>query len=73
MLWANAVWKITDTEDIRQLQNEEKLNLQEWLENKDKKYIIIFNDISQTLAENTEDYKTIYKEKDVVVFEKNNY
>ena len=31
MLWANSVWSITDTNDVVQLQKEEKLNIQEWI------------------------------------------
>ena len=69
MLWANSVWKITDTTDIRELQIQKELNIREWLENENKKYLIYF-DTNKEVEKETEKYKTIYDTKEVVILEK---
>lgn len=69
MLWANSVWSITDTDDVVQLQKEEKLNIQEWVLNNKKKYLIYF-DTTENVEKETNNYKTIYEAEDVVVLEK---
>lgn len=69
MLWANSVWQITDTKDVGELQIPKELNIKEWLENEQKKYLIFF-DTSKEIEENTEKYKTIYSGADVIILEK---
>ena len=72
MLWANSAWKITDTEDVRQLQIQEELNMNNWLENNDKKYLIyLYSDKQENQINNeNENYKTIYKTDGAIVLEK---
>ena len=69
MLWANSVWRITDSEDVKQLQVPEELDIQKWLDNEEKKYLIYF-DTSQEIDSETEQYKTIYKAEDAIILEK---
>ena len=69
MLWADVVWKITDTEDIRKLQEEEKLNIPEWINDNQKKYLIIL-DTNKDIEKENEKYKTIYEVKDAIILEK---
>lgn len=69
MLWANSVWRITDTNDVVQLQKEEELNIQEWISNTEKKYLIYF-DATESIEKETESYKTIYETKDAIILEK---
>ena len=69
MLWANSVWKITDIDNVHLLQKEEKLDIQKWLENENKKYLIYF-DTSNVLDRESENYKVIYEKQDVIILEK---
>ena len=69
MLWANSVWRITDSEDVKQLQVPEEIDIQKWLDNEEKKYLIYF-DTSQEIDSETEQYKTIYKAEDAIILEK---
>ena len=69
MLWANSVWSITDTDDVVQLQKEEKLNIQEWILDNKKKYLIYF-DTTENIEKETNNYKTIYEAENVVILEK---
>lgn len=69
MLWANSVWQITDTDDVVQLQIPEELDIQKWLENENKKYLIYF-DLSENIEKETNEYKTIYETTDARILEK---
>lgn len=69
MLWANSVWEITDTRDVVELQKEKELDINKWLENTEKKYLIYF-DTSKDIEKETEKYKTIYEAEGVRILEK---
>lgn len=69
MLWANSVWKITDTDDVVKLQIEEELDIENWIENDEKKYLIFF-DTAQEVDRQTENYTTLYEVEDAVILEK---
>lgn len=69
MLWANSAWEITDTDDVHKLQEPEELDIDKWLKNTEKKYLIYF-DSSKEVNKETEKYKTIYDEKDAIILEK---
>lgn len=71
MLWANSAWRITDTTDVSELQKEKELDIQEWIENENKKYLIYF-DTTKNIEKETTDYKTIYEVKDAIILEKVN-
>ena len=71
MLWANSAWRITDTTDVSELQKEKELDIQEWIENGNKKYLIYF-DTTKNIEKETTDYKTIYEVKDAIILEKVN-
>lgn len=71
MLWANSVWKITDTEDVRMLQVPEELDINKWNEDNNKKYLIFF-DINKEIDRNSEKYKVIYEKEDAIILEKTN-
>ncbi len=72
MLWASPLWNITDTDDVAKLQKPQKLDMNKWIENNEKKYLIYFytDDDVKEIEEETNNYKTIYKEDDVIVLEK---
>lgn len=69
MLWANSAWKITDTTDVKELQIEKDLDIQEWVENDKKKYLIYF-DKTKDVPKETKNYKTLYEAEDAVILEK---
>jgi len=69
MLWANSVWRLTDSQDLAVLQRGEELSIQKWLENKDKKYLIYF-DMEADIKRETDKYKTIYEREDARILEK---
>lgn len=71
MLWANSVWKITDTEDVRELQVPEELDINKWIENNNKKYLIFF-DINKEINRQDNRYNVLYEEEDVIILEKTN-
>lgn len=71
MLWANSVWKITDTEDVRKLQVPEELDINKWNEDNNKKYLIFF-DMNKEIDRNSEKYKVIYEKEDAIILEKTN-
>ncbi len=71
MLWANSVWKITDTEDVRELQVPEELDINKWIQNNDKKYLIFF-DMNKEIERDSEKYKVIYEKEDAIILEKTN-
>lgn len=69
MLWANSVWKITDTDDVQKLQIPEELNIEEWVKDENKKYLIYF-DASKDIEGETQDYRTLYSSNDARILEK---
>lgn len=69
MLWANSIWKITDTEDIRDLQVLKELDIDKWIEDNNKRYLIFFN-VDKEVDRDSENYKIIYEKEDAIVLEK---
>lgn len=69
MLWANSVWKLTETDDVVKLQVPEEIDINKWLENAQKKYLIYF-DITKDIERENERYKTIYEVEDAIILEK---
>ena len=69
MLWANSLWKITDTTDVVELQKEEEVDIDTWLLNSKKKFLITLKKFDRD-NENKEMYNELYDESDIVVLEK---
>lgn len=69
MMWASNVGKITETDDMYLLQFPIEFDLQGWLDNDSKKYLIYF-DTSKEVEKETDKYRTIYEKEDVIILEK---
>lgn len=69
MLWANPLWRITESRDVKELQQVNEVDINKWLENDQKKYYIFF-DTSKEIKKDTEKYKTIYESEDIIILEK---
>jgi len=67
--WANAAWRLTDSQDVKVLAKVEELDIQKWLRNNNKKYLIYF-DTTKDIQRQTNKYKTIYETQDVIILEK---
>ncbi|MCI8640676.1 MAG: hypothetical protein HFJ59_02215 [Clostridia bacterium] len=71
-LWANLAWEIIDTENIKEiLSSNRKFNINNWLEDKEKKYLIYFyKEEANDIKEEPNKYQIIYKTNDAIVLEK---
>ena len=72
MLWAKDLTEITDTDDIHELviEKDTKESVKEWLNNKNKKYLILFDTSNKQIKEENKDYKIMHKSADIIILEK---
>ncbi|MBP3255728.1 MAG: hypothetical protein J6M60_04495 [Clostridia bacterium] len=69
MLWANDLAKITETEDVRELQIPVELDVEGWLKDENKKYYLCLN-ADEEIDLSSDRYVVDYKDKDVIILKK---
>ena len=69
MLWANDIAKITETEDVRELQVPVELDIEGWLKDENKNYYLCFN-ADEEIDLSSNKYIVDYKDKDVILLKK---
>ena len=70
MLWAKDLTEITDTDDIHELIKEKPLDIQGWIDNENKKYLITLNKQDLELNDKSKFYRILRNEEDILILEK---
>lgn len=70
MMWSSNVGQITESDDMYLLQFPVELDVNKWLEDKEKQYYVCFN-VNEQINEESDSYDVIYEDTDVIILEKN--
>lgn len=69
MLWLNSTVKLTESTDVRELQIPIELDVEGWTKDNNKKYYLCL-DVNDKINKQSDKYKIIYEEDDVIILEK---
>lgn len=69
MLWLNNTVKLTESTDVCELQTPIELDVEGWTKDNNKKYYLCL-DVNDKINKQSDKYKIIYEEDDVIILEK---